>query len=103
MTALFRREATHPYTEAQISRSGGVWRLPQGPGHDEREPGAAHRLVARLSASLHEFFHRQHVMSELERLSDHELADIGLSRGDIPHVFEPDFAVKHAEEFGHRV
>ncbi len=32
--------------------------------------------------------HRQAVKSELSRLSDRELADIGLSRSEISHVFD---------------
>ena len=30
---------------------------------------------------------RRAVLNELESLSDHELADIGLARADVPHVF----------------
>jgi uncharacterized protein YjiS (DUF1127 family) len=29
-------------------------------------------------------------------MSDRELADIGLSRGDLPRVFDVDFAADHA-------
>jgi len=32
------------------------------------------------------------VLDELGMLSDHELADIGLSRVDLPRVFDPAFA-----------
>jgi uncharacterized protein YjiS (DUF1127 family) len=33
----------------------------------------------------------QAAASELSAMSDHELADIGLSRSDVPRVFEPAF------------
>ena len=35
---------------------------------------------------------RRAVRAELAALSDRELADVGLSRGDLPHVFDAGFA-----------
>ncbi len=35
---------------------------------------------------------RRAVINELEALSDYELADIGLTRADLPRVFDRDFA-----------
>jgi len=35
---------------------------------------------------------RRAVVNELSMLSDHELADIGLTRSDIPNVFDNAFA-----------
>ncbi|MCI0754252.1 DUF1127 domain-containing protein [Teichococcus vastitatis] len=37
---------------------------------------------------------RRRVYDELSMLSDRELADIGLTRGDIPHVFETGAAAQ---------
>ena len=37
---------------------------------------------------------RRMVMDELSSLSDHELADIGLSRSELTRVFEPSFAAQ---------
>ena len=34
---------------------------------------------------------RSAVLHELGQLSDRELADIGLTRADLPRVFDPDF------------
>lgn len=34
-------------------------------------------------------------MQEMAMLSDRELADIGLSRVDLPRVFDPTFAAEH--------
>jgi uncharacterized protein YjiS (DUF1127 family) len=41
---------------------------------------------------------RQAVLAELNALSDHELADIGLSRSDLPMVFDADFAAQRTNE-----
>ena len=43
---------------------------------------------------LAEMPRRRAVLDELGRLSDHELADIGLTRGDLPRVFDPSFTVQ---------
>lgn len=39
---------------------------------------------------------KQGTMAALEAMSDRELSDIGLSRGDLPRVFDNDFAADHA-------
>lgn len=39
---------------------------------------------------------RQTTLSEMETMSDRELSDIGLSRGDLPRVFDPEFAADHS-------
>jgi uncharacterized protein YjiS (DUF1127 family) len=49
--------------------------------------GAAVRWVINLPA-------RRSVMDELGSLSDHELADIGLSRSELTRVFDADFAAE---------
>jgi uncharacterized protein YjiS (DUF1127 family) len=57
----------------------------------------APHFFARLGNLLHwlaEFPKRQAVMDELASLSDHELSDIGLTRSDLPRVFEQDFAAE---------
>jgi uncharacterized protein YjiS (DUF1127 family) len=43
--------------------------------------------VVRFGRWLRETSRRNAVINELDRLSDRELADIGLTRGDIPSVF----------------
>lgn len=47
--------------------------------------------VAGLVHGLLEQPRRSALIAELSALSDHELADIGLSRGNLHRVFEPDF------------
>ena len=38
---------------------------------------------------------RQAVLHEMDLMSDRELADIGLTRADLPRVFDPAFAADH--------
>jgi len=53
--------------------------------------GVLARTLGRVGAWFGEAVRRRAVTSELAMLSDHELADIGLSRGDIPRVFDRAF------------
>ncbi len=56
-------------------------------------------LLSYLRAALRwiaEMPKRRAVMDELSMLSDYELADIGLSRSELPHVFDPAFAADRA-------
>jgi uncharacterized protein YjiS (DUF1127 family) len=60
-------------------------------------------LWARIRAALAwiaEAPKRRAVYEELSMLSDHELADIGLSRTDVPHIFDPAFAAERAATRG---
>lgn len=63
------------------------------PHVEEEKP----HFFARLGAFLHwlkEMPHRRAVMDELASLSDHELADIGLTRAELPRVFDEEFAAE---------
>ncbi len=60
-----------------------------------------HRLAAWFARQLHrvsEWQHRRAVMQEIAMMSDRELSDIGLSRSDIAHIFDPTFASNHARD-----
>jgi uncharacterized protein YjiS (DUF1127 family) len=48
----------------------------------------AFRPLARLAASLHHLRERARAMRELSAMSDAELHDIGLTRSDLPGLFE---------------
>ena len=107
MTALSPRETTDPFTEARLSRPAGTGfnLLPapdQRPAASTRAPfGAVGRGIAAVVASVGEYLRRQRVVSELTRLSDRELADVGLTRADISQIFEPGFAARrNAERLG---
>ncbi len=45
-----------------------------------------------LLARFADIMHRRSVIGELNDLSDRELADIGLNRAEVRHVFDRDFA-----------
>jgi uncharacterized protein YjiS (DUF1127 family) len=49
------------------------------------------KAVGRVGAWFSEAVRRRAVTNELAMLSDHELSDIGLSRADIPRVFDRAF------------
>jgi uncharacterized protein YjiS (DUF1127 family) len=67
------------------------------------EPRGLH-LFARIGSALRwlaDLPRRRAVLDELGSLSDHELADIGLTRADLPRVFDADFSAEHnRERFG---
>lgn len=49
------------------------------------------RAVGRAVRTLLSWPHRRATYESLRRMSDRQLADIGLTRADIARVFEPDF------------
>jgi uncharacterized protein YjiS (DUF1127 family) len=61
----------------------------------KRRPSLASRLAGAVQW-LTEMPRRRALLNELSALSDHELADIGLSRADLPRVFDPTFARQRA-------
>jgi uncharacterized protein YjiS (DUF1127 family) len=98
---------------AQISREELALLHPNAMSHyfrdedDYRSAPPVERpgLFARLGAALRwvaEFPKRQAVMDELSMLSDHELADIGLTRGELRRVFDPAFVADRDGRSGGR-
>lgn len=87
MSALFPRQTAGAFAEPRISRPA------RG-----RSFGAVGRFFARIAADVREYGRRQRVVSELSRLSDRELADVGLTRADIGQVFTPEFAERRRSE-----
>ncbi len=63
-------------------------------------PARRRGLLARLASAVTERFAawnaRRVAIEELAGMTDRELADIGLSRADIPRVTEKNFADEHA-------
>lgn len=66
---------------------------------DEATLGTIGRVARRAAAAVAELVEtvatwprRQQTYENLARLTDRELADIGLTRGDIARVFDEDFA-----------
>ncbi len=56
------------------------------------QDGALARLLCGMATRVAAFRERRAVTEDLSRMSDHELADIGLSRGQLRRVFDPEFA-----------
>lgn len=58
-----------------------------------------HRVAewfGQLLAKIAEWQRRRAVMQEMAMMTDRELSDIGLSRVDLAHVFDPTFAADRA-------
>lgn len=53
--------------------------------------GVIGQALAVVGTALATWPERRATYEKLRRLSDRELADIGIDRGDITRVFEPDF------------
>jgi len=78
---------------AHVANDGMTFVLP-GASRANTAPRRGAGLARRLGAAvawLAGLPRRQAVMEELGRMSDHELADIGLARADLPRVFDPAF------------
>jgi uncharacterized protein YjiS (DUF1127 family) len=69
------------------------------PAAETARPTLMQRLMGALSW-LGSLPARRAVLDELSCLSDHELADIGLNRSDLPRVFDPSFAAQQSAERG---
>ena len=53
-------------------------------------------FLRRMVAAVADWRRRQAVIREMEMLTDRDLADIGLTRSDLPRVFDPEFATDHS-------
>ena len=83
---------------ADIAKDGLTFLMP-GAARATAAPRRHAALLARLAAAaqwLAQMPRRRAVVDELARLSDHELADIGLTRTDLPRVFDPAFAASRS-------
>jgi uncharacterized protein YjiS (DUF1127 family) len=63
--------------------------LREAPAFTSR-PNGFGAWLARRFAALSAWRQQQIALGELEMMSEHELADIGLSRSDLPRVFDAD-------------
>ena len=54
------------------------------------------QLFGKLVAAFAEWRRREATLREMEMLTERELADIGLTRADLPRVFDPAFAAERA-------
>ena len=49
-------------------------------------------MDSHLLATAAEWHRRRTIMQEMAMMTDRELSDIGLSRSDLPRIFDPTFA-----------
>lgn len=93
MTAIVAKDGMDFVMLASLSTAGIV---PGARSADQSAP-ATPSFAARLAAGvkwLAELPRRNAVVAELSALSDHELADIGLSRPELNRVFDTKFAIE---------
>jgi len=64
------------------------------PARRASQPASFASRFAAMLQWVAEMPRRRAVIDELSALSDHELADIGLTRGDVGRVFDPAFAAQ---------
>lgn len=79
---------------AHIANDSIAFLLPGG-SRTTSVPRRGRVFAGRITAAvkwLAQLPRRRAVLAELGRLSDRDLADIGLSRSDLPRVFDPAFA-----------
>jgi uncharacterized protein YjiS (DUF1127 family) len=84
MSAQFAKDPVSYFAPVNISEASPSVFAPSNTGI----VGKGLRAVARSFSAM---MQRRAVIGELSALSDHELADIGLSRVDIPRVFDRAF------------
>lgn len=53
-------------------------------------------VLASLVNAARTWFEKHDTLAEMQRMSDRELADIGLTRSDLPRIFDSAFAADHA-------
>ena len=66
------------------------------PARPARHTGLLARMAEGIRTRAAAWTARHRAMEELADMTDRELADIGLSRSDIPRVTERDFIEEHA-------
>jgi uncharacterized protein YjiS (DUF1127 family) len=74
-----------PMSERQTQRMNALQ------AHDDALVGRVRQAFGKLLRAVAEYPRRRRVFDELAMLSDRELMDIGLTRGDIPSIFEERF------------
>ncbi|MGH7050140.1 MAG: DUF1127 domain-containing protein [Acetobacteraceae bacterium] len=89
MTALNLRDGS--FDQEFISRPARVTKTRAGTSSLSR---TLLRWITAFGATFGEHLRHQRVMSELSRLTDRELADIGLSRSDIGQIYSEEFAAR---------
>jgi len=83
------------YSLGNMSYIGATYEdAPAYPAQEVRQ--ASGGWIARGVRAIKEWYRRQAVLREMEMMTDRELADIGLSRADLPRVFDLAFVADRA-------
>lgn len=96
MTATIAKDGLAFVTLANLA-SGGLIANRTADSFRAEAPEAS--FVSKLNAAvkwLAELPRRRAVLDELSSLSDHELADVGLTRGELDRVFDRQFTAQRA-------
>lgn len=95
---------------ASVNKSGLAFKLPEmlsyhstwddadyAPVQPSRHVGLLRRAVSSIGDWVATYTERRRVIRELADLSDRDLADMGMTRYDIPRVFEPGLVSSYGE------
>ncbi len=83
---------------AHVAKDGMSF-LPAAGSRKAAASGRSNGLTKRLTGAvqwLAQMPRRRAVLETLGSLSDHELSDIGLTRSDLPRVFDPAFVASRS-------
>jgi len=83
------------FSLGNVSYIGPAYEDPQTAEFKPSEHGAG-TWLRRIVTAAAEWRQRQSVLREMQTMSDRELSDIGLSRGDLARVFDPAFAADYS-------
>ena len=97
MNALAAKDGMSFVMLASLSTAGIIASAPAISGYDNPPRKPLFGRVVKAVKWLADQPRRAAVVQELSALSDHELSDIGLTRGDVPRIFDPAFIAQRAE------
>jgi uncharacterized protein YjiS (DUF1127 family) len=91
---------TAPITKDQLAFSLGNLSYIDA-SYDEQQAAPPAPSKHSVFAWLRQWRQRRQMMAQLALMSDRELSDIGLSRSDLPRLFDSAFAADHARGRDH--
>jgi uncharacterized protein YjiS (DUF1127 family) len=100
MTAHFKKNNFHFHLPEMLSYHSTWDDADYEPVLPRRQQSWVTYLVSAPVRALMAMAERHRVMNELSSMTDRELSDLGMSRYDIPRVFDADFAAERAARRG---
>ena len=98
MNAPLSKEQLARLTDAKLAYRGQYVPGLGAPAAAPVRDGGLGRWVREVGRWIKVQRERRAVMNELAQLSDRDLADIGLGRGQLHRVFDPEFARSRRED-----